>query len=88
MDSAVVKIDVYEHCPYHIESKENFFRMIRAAFGMRRKTLVNTLSGEFSLSKQAVSGILTECGFPADVRGERLSAQDFALVENKISKIK
>ena len=88
VDSAVVRIDVYENCPYQVKSKENFFRIIKAAFGMRRKTLVNTLSGEFSLSKQQMCEIITDCGFPVDVRGEKLSAADFALVENKISKIK
>lgn len=87
VDSAVIRIDMYDRPPYAVKSKEVLFRVIKAAFGMRRKTLVNNLSGEFSLSKEKTADIVTSCGFAADVRGEKLSVGDFAAIENKLSEI-
>lgn len=50
-------------------------RIITAAFGQRRKTLANALSGLYP--KDRVSAAIAECGFRPDVRGEKLSAADF-----------
>lgn len=50
-------------------------RLIASAFGQRRKTLANALSGVYP--KQRVAAAITECGFRPDVRGEKLSAADF-----------
>ena len=52
-------------------------KLVRAAFAMRRKTLVNNLSASFGIPKQQATDLVTACGFPADVRGERLSLDDF-----------
>ena len=50
-------------------------RLIAAAFGQRRKTLANALSGVYP--KERVAAAIAECGFRPDVRGEKLSAADF-----------
>lgn len=86
VDSAVIRIDLYDEPPYDVISRDVLFRIIKAAFGMRRKTLVNTLSGEFGISKEQMTDIVTSCGFAADVRGEKLSVADFTKIENVISK--
>ena len=52
--------------------------VIRAAFGMRRKTLVNCLSSHFGWNKERVRGIVLQCGFSETVRGEELSLSDYA----------
>ena len=52
-------------------------KTVRAAFAMRRKTLANNLSAAFGISKQQATELVTGCGFPADIRGERLSLDDF-----------
>jgi 16S rRNA (adenine1518-N6/adenine1519-N6)-dimethyltransferase len=59
--------------------KTMFFRVVRAAFARRRKTLVNSLEGAFgsALSKQALRELVTGCGFGELVRGETLGIQEF-----------
>jgi 16S rRNA A1518/A1519 N6-dimethyltransferase RsmA/KsgA/DIM1 with predicted DNA glycosylase/AP lyase activity len=49
--------------------------LIALAFGQRRKTLTNALSGKYPKEKTAEA--LAVCGLRADIRGERLSAEDF-----------
>jgi len=54
-----------------------FFRVIRAAFGERRKTLVNALTGGLHLPRSTAAAAVAEAGLPPLVRGERLSLEDF-----------
>ena len=56
------------------------FTLIKAAFGQRRKTLANALGGVLgaSLGKAGIVQLITDCGFDARVRGEKLSLEDFA----------
>lgn len=56
-----------------------FFRVVRGAFLLRRKTLVNSLAAAFpELGKAAAEEAVSACGLPAGVRGERLTLEDFA----------
>lgn len=55
-----------------------FFRTVKAAFALRRKTLCNSLASVFPLGKDALAGIIAGCGLPAAVRGEELNLEDFA----------
>ena len=56
-----------------------FFRVVRGAFLLRRKTLANSLAAALpGIGKGQVLSALEACGLPADVRGERLTLQDFA----------
>ena len=61
------------------EMETIFFKSVRAAFGQRRKTLVNALLPAFGnvMSKDEVAGIVKRCGFNVSVRGESLSVEDF-----------
>jgi len=58
-----------------VDDEAHFFRVVRAAFAQRRKTLANSLSASLggSCGKQAVARAIEACGLPAAVRGERLS---------------
>jgi len=62
------------------EDEALFFRVVRAAFGQRRKTLLNALHAAFGnvLDKEGVAEIIKKCGFDPRVRGETLSTEDFA----------
>ena len=60
------------------------FRVIRAAFNQRRKTLVNALSSGLGLGKDGLERILTELGLDPRVRGETLDLRAFAAVSDKI----
>ena len=76
VDSAVVRID---RVPGRLDGADEKLvrKLVRAAFAMRRKTLVNNLAASFGIPKQQATDLVTFCGFPADVRGERLSLDDF-----------
>ena len=56
------------------------FRMIRAAFGQRRKTLVNSLTGspELAMTKEEAQALLEQAGLPPLIRGEALTLEQFA----------
>lgn len=89
VDSAVVRIDLYEKCPYDIKDERLFRNCIKAAFEMRRKTLENALSAKLGgFTKEDVAEAISRSGFDAKIRGERLSTEDFAMLSNHLADIK
>ena len=76
--SAVVRCVTRRETPVRVVNEEAFWRTVRAGFALRRKTLVNSLQTGFTLPKQDLARIITDCGLPADIRGERLSLADYA----------
>ena len=72
--------------PDEVDDEAHFFRVVRAAFAQRRKTLANSLSASLggSCGKQAVARAIDACGLPASVRGERLSISDFAALSKAL----
>ena len=81
VDSAVVRITPRE-TPLLAEKEKPAFRsVVRAAFEKRRKTLANALAAlPHGRSKEELGEILSSLGYPADVRGERLSPEDYAIL--------
>ncbi|NTV88780.1 MAG: 16S rRNA (adenine(1518)-N(6)/adenine(1519)-N(6))-dimethyltransferase RsmA, partial [Clostridiales bacterium] len=86
VDSSVIRMDVYKTPPVNANSRENFFRTVKAAFGQRRKTLVNALfnSGYFNINKDELKEILSELGISENARGETLSLEQFAELSNRL----
>ena len=85
VDSAVVRIDLYD-TPKYIPKNEKLFRdLIRAAFEMRRKTLVNAISAKLPFSKEQVLEALKTMGLSDTVRGERLSTEQFVVLSDLLS---
>ena len=85
VDSAVVRFDLYKESPVGVDSEQTFFRVIRSAFGQRRKTLLNALGTGFAhIPKDTLAQIISDCGFAPAVRGEKLGIAEFALVANAI----
>lgn len=85
VDSAVVRIDLYDKCPYEINDERLFRNCIKAAFEMRRKTLENALSAKLGgFTKDEISDAIAKCGFDPKIRGERLSCEDFARLSNAL----
>jgi len=83
--SAVITLRVRKVLPWEIADKELFFRVVRASFAMRRKTLQNGLAAGFSeLGKAGVAEVIAACGLPATVRGETLDISQFAAIANEI----
>ena len=82
VDSAVIRLDIYEkqERPVQPEDPALMFRLIRAAFNQRRKTLVNALvnSAELSFGKEEILDCLEKMGLSQTVRGEALTLEEFA----------
>ena len=78
--SAVIQLTPSATPPVPVGDEKLFFRIVKASFAMRRKTLVNGLASGFSgqLTKAEITDLLQSCGFPANIRGEQLSLSDFA----------
>lgn len=83
--SSVIRLKTRSEPPVEVKDKALFFRVVRAAFGMRRKTLTNALSANFNeLNKADIENLLTACGFDPKIRGEVLSIGDFAAISDAI----
>ncbi|MBQ2794267.1 MAG: 16S rRNA (adenine(1518)-N(6)/adenine(1519)-N(6))-dimethyltransferase RsmA [Clostridia bacterium] len=88
VDSAVVRIDLYGEKPFQPRDEALFRALIRAAFEMRRKTFVNAVSAKLPYTKELLCDALKSIGQDENVRGERLSTEDYVrlsdyLTENK-----
>ena len=85
VDSAVIKIDLYKEAPFEIKDEKLFRNLIKAAFEMRRKTLINALSAKLPhLEKSKIAEALIAIGHTENVRGERLTTEDFAKLSNML----
>ena len=77
--SAVLCAKVRKAPPVEVADEAYFFRVVYAAFALRRKTLVNSLMTAFgALGKERLTEIVVSCGLDANVRGERLGLEEFA----------
>lgn len=78
--SAVLHCGVRSQPPVPVQDTAFFFRVVRAAFAMRRKTLLNGLASAFGsrLNKSQLSAALEACGLSPSVRGETLGIAEFA----------
>lgn len=84
--SAVVRLTPCP-APECVHDRELFFRVVRGAFGLRRKTLLNALCAVFPLSKESLAGCIAAAGLPPEIRGERLGIPEFAALADEIGKI-
>ena len=82
--SAVVRLKACPP-PDYIHDKTLFFRVVRGAFGLRRKTLLNALANAFPYSKETLAGCIAAAGLPADIRGERLGLKEFATLSDQLA---
>ena len=77
--SAVLRAELRREPPVKVADEAFFFRVVYAAFALRRKTLVNSLMTAFgALGKERLTELVGSCGLDANVRGERLGLADFA----------
>ena len=75
--SAVVRM-VPRPVPAEVDDPDHFFRVVKAAFALRRKTLLNSLAANLDRPREDILRALEACGVPPDTRGERLSSPQFA----------
>ena len=84
--SAVIRLDRYEKPPVEVKDEKMLFRIIRASFNQRRKTLANGIGNaqDIPCSREQAQEALEKLGFSPSVRGEALTLQEFALLSNEI----
>ena len=82
--SAVIRLTLHDKPPVEVADEKLLFKLIRASFAQRRKTLVNGLtnSPELSFSKDEVTKALEECGYSPTIRGKALTLAEFAKLAN------
>lgn len=83
--SAVVRLTPCP-APECVRDKDLFFRVVRGAFGLRRKTLLNALSVAFPLEKDTLRSCIEAAELSPEVRGEKLGIPEFARLADEIKK--
>ncbi len=82
VDSAVIRLDIRKEPVVDVKKEEDFFKVVKGAFSQRRKTLANTLSSSFGVSKAQVNDWLEDAGVASNLRAEQLSMAQFADIAN------
>jgi 16S rRNA (adenine1518-N6/adenine1519-N6)-dimethyltransferase len=75
--SAVVRM-VPRPAPAEADDPDHFFRVVKASFALRRKTLANSLAAGLGMPREEIAQAIQRCSLPAGIRGERLSIPQFA----------
>lgn len=86
--SAVIRLTRYKEPPVQVDEPELMFRLVRASFNQRRKTLLNGLnnSPEITCTKEMIAAAIESLGLSPSVRGETLSLEQFAQLSNYFTK--
>jgi len=88
VDSAVVRIDVYERPPLDVPDEALFFRVVRAGFGQKRKQLRNAISAGMGLDKAAADALLRAAGVDPQRRAETLSLEEWAALARAVAELR
>lgn len=85
--SAVLRAELRREPPVAVEDEKFFFRVVYAAFALRRKTLVNSLMTGFGsqLSKEQLAEAVVSAGLEPTVRGEKLGLEEFARLAHALA---
>ena len=85
--SAVIRLTRFKEPPVEVNDEALMFKLIRASFNQRRKTLVNGLtnSSELSFSKEKITDAIISLGWQATIRGESLTLEEFAKLSNALA---
>ena len=86
VDSAIIHLKIREKPAVMTTDEKLFFKVVRASFAQRRKTLLNSLYGsDLKMDKAELDGLLSRCGIDSKRRAETLSLNEFANITNEIS---
>lgn len=85
VDSTVIRLTPHEAPPVAVTDEAHFFRMVKAGFGQRRKTLVNALSAGLSMDKETIAAALAHIGQKPTARMEELDLSALAALSNALT---
>lgn len=80
VESTVIRLRLRPNPPVDVGDSKGLFRVVRTAFSMRRKTILNNLTHGFGISKSVCTALLEDAGIEPSRRGETLSLVEFAAV--------
>ena len=86
VDSVVIVCDVREKPAVAVKSEKLFFRVVKAAFGQRRKTMSNAMKGAGFLPEQ-IAGAFAKCGLDSTRRGETFSLEEFGILADALTEL-
>lgn len=84
VDSTVIRLNVRPQPPVELKSEEHFFRLVKAAFGQRRKTAVNSVSAGMGLPKAQVTAAMERAGIAPNTRAEQMTLEMLASFSNEL----
>ena len=85
--SSVIRLECYDRPPDEVRDEKNMFKLIRAAFNQRRKTLTNAISnGGLGISREQCAEALKKLGLSETIRGEALTLEQFAGLSDELYK--
>lgn len=86
--SAVIRLKRHAQPVVNVSDEKLMFRLIRASFNQRRKTLANGLKNapDIPLEKEEIEAVITELGKPLTIRGEALTLEEFAALSELVGK--
>ncbi len=87
VDSSVIRLDIYKERPVKVRDERLLFKLIRAAFAQRRKTMVNSVSAVTDFSKEEIKEALCLIGKSENIRGEVLSLEEFAALSDRLCSV-
>lgn len=88
VDSAVIRLDIPPELPADWPPKEDFFAVVRAGFGQRRKTLLNSLSAGLRWEKEDTRTLLETAGLPENTRAEQVTLEQWKALAADYGKMK
>lgn len=87
VDSAVIEFNILKEPRIKVQDEDLLFRVIKASFGQRRKTLLNGLSNNLKIPKDIVNEALINAGIDPGIRGEKLGLDEFGRIADELIKL-
>lgn len=84
VDSTVIRLDIRKEKPVKLKDEKVFFQCVKAGFGQRRKTMLNSLTGVCGLSKEQVGQVMESIGIDSGRRAETMNIDEFANLANSV----
>ncbi len=85
VDSTVIRLNVRPKPPVELRSEEHFFRLVKAAFGQRRKTALNAVSSGLGIPKAQVAEAMQRAGIASNARAEQMTLEMLAAFSNELA---
>jgi len=88
VDSSFMVLERYDHKPCEASDEALLLRLLKGAFAMRRKTLVNNLVTAFPIDRQQAAGVIEAAGLDVQCRAETVSIEQFCLLADELAKLR